>query len=106
MSVFQLAPEHLVDQLPCGARVLRRHLLDGIADMDHDEIAELEIFILDEEQTDVALDTFGRAAGHEAVDFDDLHGNAKAHRGLRNIQRDPRRLNGRREGRLVILPGG
>src|SRR5262252_10077940 len=75
----RLGSQHLVVELPCRARFLRGHLLDGVADMDHDVLADRRTIVLEQKEAHVALDALGAAASEVAVDRDHLHGNAEAH---------------------------
>jgi len=47
----------------------------AIAHVHHDIVADLRRLVLHHEQADVTVDALGLAAGHEAVDVFDLHGN-------------------------------
>src|SRR6516162_4146274 len=75
----RLGRQHLVIELPRRSRFLRSHLLDGVADVDHDVLADRRTIVLEQKEAYVALDTLRAAAGEVAVDRDDLHGNAEAH---------------------------
>jgi hypothetical protein len=55
------------------------HLLNGIANVDHDHVAHANIFVLQQEEAGHALDSTRFAPGLEAVDFNYFHGYAKAH---------------------------
>ena len=50
-------------------------MLTGQAEAVLSEITDLGQFVLHHEQADIAVDALGLAAGHEAVDAFDLHGN-------------------------------
>jgi hypothetical protein len=47
--------------------------------MDDDIIADRQVFVLQHEQTDIAFDALGLAAGVEAVDLFDLHRDTETH---------------------------
>src|SRR5215831_1354633 len=79
MGFARLGGEHLVVDFPRRARLLRGHLLDGVPDVDHHELADRRGLVLEQEQADVPLYSFGAAARDVAVDRDHFHRNAQAH---------------------------
>jgi hypothetical protein len=71
--------EYEVDRFKKENNTLFRHFLNGIANVDHHQVADLNILMLQQEQTGIAFDATGFTAGRETVDFDHPHGYAQAH---------------------------
>jgi len=79
MTVRSFGGKHFVEQLPCGARLLRRHFLDRITDMDQDEVAGRHRLFLQQEQANLSFDTLRGTSGQKTIDSDHFHGNSQAH---------------------------
>ena len=71
--------EDLVVQVPGGLRFLLAHLLDGVANVDHNHIADPQVFMLQQEKAGHALDATRLAARGESVNFLNAHRDAKTH---------------------------
>src|SRR5574340_297216 len=72
-------PQDLVEQLPGGAGIGLGDLLDRVADVHHDEVADRGQRVLHHEQADVAPHALGLAAGGKAFDRFDLHRYGETH---------------------------
>src|SRR5271166_4851854 len=59
-------------ELPGRSSLLRCHLLDRVADMDHDEVARRDRLILHQKQADLPFDAFGAPSSHVSVDGNHL----------------------------------
>ena len=68
-----LGTQHLIEEFPGRAGLLRGHFLDGVSDMHHDIVPDTHLAFLQHEQADVAADTLGLTIGDESVDLDDAY---------------------------------
>lgn len=70
---------HLMVDIPAGRGLSCIDPLYRIADMHHNKITCLQVFMLEHEKIHLSADASALTAGIKAIDLDDLHGDGKAH---------------------------
>ncbi len=56
IAAASAVPSDFVVEVPGALRLFLAHLLDCVADVDHDQVADLQVFVLQQEQARHALD--------------------------------------------------
>jgi hypothetical protein len=79
VHAYLISGKHLVVELPSRLRFLLRDFLDGITDVDNDEIINSQLLLLHHEKIDFTMNALGFTIGNKAINFGYLHGNSKAH---------------------------